>query len=178
MRALRTTLIAVNCLAMPLCGAMSFGAMSFCATTVQAQSALPEFSNPHDGSAALVHADATRSSAQKSASRSPTKRIARKVSTHKIAPKQALRTSRLAAPDLEIPKTALPPPVIARDPIAPPTKSKDNGLDFGLQWSAANDPHYNTATSTIPAVSEIQRNANETPAETGSAIEAGVKLKF
>ena len=168
MRAIRTARVATNCVA-----------LSLWATIAHGQSALPDFSNPYDGRTALVHADAARSSAQKSAEatlsagRSPTKHMARKHASLKIARKQPLPATELATP-----ATTSTLPVIPRHAAAPPTASKDSALDFGLQWSAANDPHYNTATSTIPALDELKRNANQTPPETGSAIEGGVNLRF
>lgn len=173
MRMLTMTLVTISCV--PL---------SFWATIAYGQSALPDFSNPYGGSAALVHADAAASGAQKShgitssASRSATKHIAHRLSTHKIARKRHVTASRLAAPDLAMPTTALTPPVMSRDTAMPQSKNTDSALDFGLTWSAANDPHFSTSTSTVPAIDEIKRNTNETPAETGSTLEGGVKLRF
>ena len=98
--------------------------------------------------------------------------------SHKFGRKQPVATNSLSAADLSLPKAISPPLTIPHDTAMPQTKGKDNGLDFGLQWSAADDPHYSTTTSTIPALNEIKSNTNETPPETGSSIEAGMKLKF
>jgi len=47
-----------------------------------------------------------------------------------------------------------------------------------MKWSGSNAPTYSTGTSTIPAVNEIKRNANEDPVEPGNGIQAGVNMKF
>ncbi|MHB8885712.1 MAG: hypothetical protein ACYC5H_11675 [Methylovirgula sp.] len=170
MRAYRTMLVALNCMA-----------LSLWATIVHGQSALPAFSNPYGGNASLIHTDTARAPAQKSTPRSAGKHRVRRLASHemahKIARERPVSTSGLDASDLSLPANASPPS-LPRDRVLAPTKDKDNGLDFGLQWSAADDPHYNTETSTIPALSEIKRNANETPPETGSSIEGGVKFRF
>ncbi|QXX73686.1 hypothetical protein MHY1_00483 [Methylovirgula sp. HY1] len=172
MRAHRTMmLIAFNCVA-----------LSLSATIVHGQSALPAFSNPYGGNASLLHPDKARAPAQKSTPRSAGKHRARRHVSHKMAHKitrePPVSTSGLAASELSLPASASPPPQLPHEKVSAPTENKDSGLDFGLQWSAADDPHYNTETSTIPALSEIKRNTNETPPETGSSIEGGVNFRF
>ncbi len=178
MRGLTTMLLASNCLT-----------LSVWATTAGAQSALPQFSDPYGGLSAYVHADgagspahkpATKSSA-KTAKRSAAKSAAHRLLTHKVvARKRPIDADGvdLGTNGLTEPTAAAPPPVVPRATAATNTKSQDSPLGLDLKWSAASGPYYNPSSSTVPAVDEIKRNENETPAETGSAIEAGVNLKF
>ena len=169
MPAYRTIFFALNCVA-----------LSFWVTVAHGQSALPNFSNPYGGAATLIQSHAPQSPTQKSAGRTAAKHMRRRVVSHKLSHKfghkQPVTTNGLTAADLSLPTTISPPQTIPHDTAMPQTK--DNALDFGLQWSAADDPHYSTTTSTIPALNEIKSNTNETPPETGSSIEAGMKLKF
>jgi len=158
-------------------------AFSCCATVARSQSALPAFSDPYGGINAYVGTDAAPSSVQrskgtglaaKSLARKDARRFARKRASRKGIAVNATQDS--LAKELALPSTAAPQPVLSPDPHA--AKSQSGGLGFAFKWSAEDDPHFNTETSTVPAIDEIKRNANETPAENGSTIEGGLNFKF
>jgi hypothetical protein len=145
----------------------SFAALLLARTAV-AQDALPQFSDPYGGAQAYTHTDAPP---PPPATPKPNKKSAAK----KPAPKPAdipAGTSALTQPN----EPASHP--VTLSPPASRTEPKDSALGFDLKWSAANNPYYSPQTSTIPNVDAIKRNANDTPVETGSSVEAGVKLKF
>lgn len=129
-----------------------------------AQSDLPQFSDPYGGATAYVHTGET-----------PAGPKLKKVSPRKLAKKS--KKEGTAHTDATASQDASAPPPVATGKTASPAAS-DNPVSFGMEWNAANNPTFGTGTSTIPAVNEIKRNANEDPVETGNGIRAGMNLKF
>lgn len=142
------------------------------------QSGLPQFSDPYGGAAAYAHA-----SEQPKTVQTPTRKLAKKSAktyaktdlAHAAA--HGSRKPAAASNDALTQDLSVPPPV-ATGKAANPSTGADNPLSFGMQWNAANNPSFATGTSTIPAVNEIKRNANEDPVETGAGLRAGVNMKF
>jgi hypothetical protein len=130
----------------------------------RAQSDLPQFSDPYGGATAYVHTGET-----------PAAPKLKKAAPRKLAKKSkkedAAHTDATASQD-----AAAPPPVATGKPANP--AASDNPVSFGMKWSGSNGPTFSTNSSTIPAVNEIKRNANEDPVETGNGVQAGVNLKF
>lgn len=146
----------------------------------RAQSDLPQFSNPYGGATDYVQSEqapADAKAAQAPAHR-PTTKSAKKTSAHRAATTAQKRAPASAAPSEAFTQdaSALPPAASAKP--ASPDAGSDNPLSFGMKWNAQNNPTFSSGTSTIPAVNEIKRNANDDPVETGTGIQAGVNLKF
>lgn len=142
------------------------------------QSGLPEFSNPYGGATAYAHSGET--TADPKAAKAPARKLAKK-SVKKESAKKEVAKKASTSP------AHGPSEALTQDPSAPrdtptasasPTAHSDNPLSFGMKWSGSNNPTFSSGTSTIPAVNEIKRNANEDPVETGSGVQAGVNLKF
>lgn len=125
-----------------------------------AQSDLPQFSDPYGSATAYAHSSET--AAVPKLKKVPPRKLSKKSKKEDTA-----RTSATASQDASTPS-----------PAAPGQTRSDNPVSFGMKWSGSNAPTYSTGTSTIPAVNEIKRNANEDPVETGNGIQAGVNMKF
>jgi hypothetical protein len=145
---------------------VGFGCAAFLAvpTAAYCQSAtLSQFSDPYGAIASYPDGSA--------ASEKP-----KAVSSKLVTKRKPLTARAPSAWSLGEPTEALTSPVTPS--VATHVPDKDSPLGFSLKWSAENDPYYNSATSTITAVDQIKRDLNETPAEAGSGVEAGVNLKF
>lgn len=161
--------------------AMGLAVLVLMPAIAAAQSALPSFSDPYGGASAYATTDAADATAPKSVKqiRKSAKSAAHKAAKHMrtAAHKQGDTPVDLnVASPLAPPASQPPQPAAVAAPGAAARPDSPLGLD--LKWSAANNPYYSTSTSTIPAVNEIKRNESDTPVETGSSLEAGVKLKF
>lgn len=129
-----------------------------------AQSDLPQFSDPYGGVTAYAHASEPATTSK-----------LKKVPPRKLAKKS--KKEGAAHTDATASQDASAPPAVARSKTDNPATS-DNPVSFGMKWTGSNSPTFGTGTSTIPAVNEIKRNANEDPVETGNGIQAGVNMKF
>jgi hypothetical protein len=155
------------------------GALLLIPTSGYAQSALPQFSNPYGTIDTSPAADAPPPQARTPRARLP--ELTRASKRHMV-PSHAMARKKIAGPGhIETPTRALQlQEESAARPVSlsHPQQQSDSALGFDLKWSAANNPYLSPSSSTVSAVDEVKRNANETPAETGSSLEAGVKLKF
>ncbi len=153
--------------------ALASGCLAVSTAAVHAQSAtMSQFGDPYDATA-LARGSVPPEGPSKAAKAAAARTSANKVSqtAAKELPATANRLGT-AAEGLGEPATA-PLPQLA----APPSTT-NSALGLSLKWSAENDPYYNAATSTVPAIDEIRRDSNQTPGEAGSSIQAGVNLKF
>jgi hypothetical protein len=142
------------------------------AGVARAQTAMPDFSNPYGGVSSYVNSDPIPAP-------KPVKKAAKK-SSEKTAHNVAQKPQVPKPVDLD--DAALAPSDPTKQPLAlsrpSQTSQKDSALGLDLKWSASSDPIYNPATSTIPGVDQVKRSMGDTSVETGSSLEAGVKLKF
>lgn len=143
----------------------------------RAQSAMPEFSNPYGGVSSYLNADPAPAP-------KPVKKTAAKKSSDGTAhdASQNLSAQKQAQKPVDLDDAALAPADPAQQPVTLSrplqAQQKDSALGLALKWSASSDPIYNPATSTIPGVNQVKRSLGDTSVETGSGVEAGVKLKF
>lgn len=147
-------------------------------SAARAQTAMPNFSNPYGGVSAYVQDDAHDASSAKPPKKMAAKKPSGKIVAHSGGKEKtgAMKPVALQADDAGLaPSDNVPRPVT----LAPSqAKQKDSALDFDMKWSASSHPIFNPAASTIPGVNEVKRSVNQDPVETGSKIQAGVKLKF
>ncbi len=144
----------------------------------RAQSAMPDFSNPYGGVSAYVHHDAHGAPEPKALKKLAAKKPSGKMVANAGAKEKtsAQKPVSLQADDAGlVPADNAPRPVT----LAPSqAKQKDSAVGVGMKWSASSDPIFDPGASTIPGVDQVKRSVNEDPVETGSEIQAGVKLKF
>jgi hypothetical protein len=180
---LKTTLL--TCVL--LISALSLTSISYAQST-----SLPRFTDPYANVGASLQADGPAATTVPPAKKPSHKAADRRDGKHDGKPRQKIGDAAHAGSKVAgkkiTPETgsAVPTSYLGSSQTSHlsvahpgnPAPAADGPLGFDFKWSAANSPSYNPATSTIPGVDEVKRNTNDTPVETGSSVEAGVKLKF